>query len=587
MQTGDRAIAATRPHETHGIRRAWIVALAVLAWWMALSATMLGQDAFKVLPINPDLDARPDPATGRVDSAKRLAYSERMRLVNDILSNSAQLNDNRAAFDQWFLEVIFPAMAQDSNPALADMATAREDFFASLERVSNPAAYDHLVKDLAFPTFRDIAADNYHPAVRLNAATVVGRLDARMGRGRDSTPEPLAEALPVLLSWFEDGANPEYLRIAALFGIERHASIDGQKTAGRWDDALRSRVQTALLPLLLPAPEGRSQEADYWMKRLALRALGGTREVGNNAEVAVAIRGMLSDVEQVLPIRIEAAIAYGKMRFANPADAQAKEVAFEVARLAVAAANDELTVLEETEEHMKLLGQFRTATPAGGTGTMGFAGSGPGGGVAPPGNGPAGASAGGASGSASAPPAGSAGGAVPGSGPGGSRGPGGSGPGGRGTGNSRPGAQGSGGTLGGTMGGMMGGMMGGQGVPANELPAYRYRLSQRRFMTVLYSLQMAMKSEGASPTGLETMGTSDPELQQISAALGKLMVAAQAGLSDREKELDLEKALSDFRANVKKEAEALERLLPTVAEDSGDPAASGDATDDPFTSGGN
>ena len=129
----------------------------------------------------------------------------------------------------------------------------------------------------------------------------------------------------------------------------------------------------------------------------------------------------------------------------------------------------------------------------------------------------------------------------------------------------------------------MGGMMGGQGTPALDLPAYRYRLSQRRFMSVLYSLQMAMKSEGGVPTGLETMGASDPELQQISAALGKLMVAAQAGLSDREKELDLEKALSDFRANVKKEADALERLLPTVTEESGDSGA----VDDPFATGGN
>lgn len=580
MQTGARAVAATREQESYRVWRAFVLGLVVLAWWAGMSASVFGQDVtFKVLPILAEFDTRPDPATGRVDSAKRAAYGERQRLVNEILTGAAGLNDNRAAFDQWYLEVVFPMMAQDTNEALAAMPTLREEFFSILERASNQEAYTHLVKDLAFPTFRDIAVDSYHPAVRLNAATIVGRLDARMGRGRDVAPEPLAEALPVLLQWFEDGAQPEFLRIGSLYGIERHASIDGQKTAGRWDDALRLRVQSALLPLLQPAPEGRSAEADYWMKRLACRALGGTREVGNNAEVAAALRAVLVDASMAVPLRCEAAIAYGKMRFANPADAQAKEVAFEVARLAVAAAQDELTVLEETEDQMKLLNQYRTAAPSTAGGTMGFMGSGPGGGAAPPSGGPSGASAGGGAGSsASAPPASSpGGGGVPASGPGGRPG------------SSRPGSGQGSGSSGSSMGSMgtLGGMNGmgmGQGAAALELPAYRYRLSQRRFLSTVYSLQMAMKSEGSVPTGLTTMGASDPELKQISDALGKLLVAASAGISDREKELNLEEALEEFRDNVKEEAEALEAILPAAPAEAGDGEAA--PADDPFSADG-
>lgn len=572
MQAGARAIAATRDHEVINLRKAKLILLALLAWWVALSVSLSAQDTtFKVLPLNPEFDTRPDPDTGRVDSAKRAAFGERAQLVNDIFTGRASLDDNRIAFDQWFQEVIFPLMAQDTDAELAEMANQRETMFASLERATNQPALEHFARDLALPTFRDIANDSYHPAVRLNAATIVGRLDRVVGRRRDIAPEPLPEALPVLLQWFEDGALPPYVRIAALFGLDRHAAIDGQKQAGRWDDATRLRFHTALLPVLAAAPEGTSAEADYWMKRLACRALGSARSVGNNAEVATALRAVLADESLPLSVRCEAAIAYGKLQFANPADSQAKEVAIEVARLAVAAAQDELVALEAAEDHVKLVSQFRTAAPAGAMpGMAGIMGAGGPGAMPLPG-GPTGVSGpGGASGASGE--EGAAGG--PSSGPGGrpaSRGPGGGSGGG-----SSAASGGSGSAMPGIFGNPAGG---GSSV---DLPAYQFRLSQRRLMSTLYQLQMSMKTEGSSPMGLTTHANADPLVAQIAKGISELMTSAQVGISDRET-LDLEKALDDFKSDVRDKADDLEQLLPAPAvDDSTGGDAGGADGDDPF-----
>ena len=115
-----------------------------------------------------------------------------------------------------------------------------------------------------------------------------------------------------------------------------------------------------------------------------------------------------------------------------------------------------------------------------------------------------------------------------------------------------------------------------------DLPAYQFRLSQRRLMSTLYQLQMSMKTEGSSPMGLTTHANADPLVAQIAKGISELMTSAQVGISDRET-LDLEKALDDFKSDVRDKADDLEQLLPAPAvDDSTGGDAGGADGDDPF-----
>ena len=93
-------------------------------------------------------------------------------------------------------------------------------------------------------------------------------------------------------------------------------------------------------------------------------------------------------------------------------------------------------------------------------------------------------------------------------------------------------------------------------------------------MTVLYHLREAMKVEGDGRGGLSTLAPSDAKVTEVSTALDELMVAAQAGLSDKETD-SFGAILKRFRDDVEKKAAALDRLQPVAEEAGGDTDAFG------------
>lgn len=111
---------------------------------------------------------------------------------------------------------------------------------------------------------------------------------------------------------------------------------------------------------------------------------------------------------------------------------------------------------------------------------------------------------------------------------------------------------------------------------STRLPVWRFRLSQRRLMTVAYYLQNAMKPEGAPNGGLLALGASAPEVAEIGKALDALMKAAEVG-ADKKDELDLNETLKTYRTGVASAADAIEKLIPAEAAPEGTDPASGEA----------
>ena len=135
MRSNVQAVSACCNRNQALSARQWmILGLAFVAWGFFLSAGQaLGQaEGYKSLPLNAEFVSPPDsgePKDRRAESARRQRYSERLRLVNDIYKGSASFEDNQAAFDQWYNEVVFAQMAQDSDVMLEAMATNREAMF--------------------------------------------------------------------------------------------------------------------------------------------------------------------------------------------------------------------------------------------------------------------------------------------------------------------------------------------------------------------------------------------------------------------------------------------------------------------------
>ena len=171
-------------------------------------------------------------------------------------------------------------MAQDSDVMLEAMAANREAMFKQLGNAANAQAVNHLVANLAFNKFQEIATDNY-PTSRLNAVVILGHLDQTISKPRN-VALPTGQGLPVLLQYVQDSAAGIHQRLQ-LCGASKDIAESMDKNKNPQIAAQqRSQVIAALLPLLGPKPDDRSQPVDYWMKRMAIRSLG-TRELGNNA----------------------------------------------------------------------------------------------------------------------------------------------------------------------------------------------------------------------------------------------------------------------------------------------------------------
>ena len=152
-------------------------------------------------------------------------------------AQTAEYSPPRCTFDggehQGFGEGISPVLfSQDDAHYAREPRHAREDAGGSVYAVhwrgEVQAPRDKMI-ELTMKAMGPISAGSYHPAVRYNAALVLGRLDQTPGTtGAGATPpKPLATGTNALTALVErDDINgvpvPSSVKMAALVGLERH-----------------------------------------------------------------------------------------------------------------------------------------------------------------------------------------------------------------------------------------------------------------------------------------------------------------------------------------------------------------------------
>jgi hypothetical protein len=337
------------------------------AFWLgtvALLSLPVCAQTYKTLPIPEAFDrTSADSIEDRRARAEKLKQiiareTEYRGLALSVLKGEQDLNANASKFDAWFNQVVFAQMTADDEESLRQLATRRSDFFntyvsgpnnsSSGNSAAKKAAFEHLVRDVAFKTCSQIVINSdsptYAEAVKINAMLIINDLNLVEGKHATNPPRPLPEAYRFIVNVINAPALPDYLKAAAMIGFERHASLDAQ--APFLADADRVSGKTLCATLLGAKPADRSEDLHYWMQRKAARIAGMYGDPGAGNEIGAALARVMSDTKARLWLRLEAAQAYGNLKFPNPTDANAEAATKKLGQLTLSALRDEAAWLQ-------------------------------------------------------------------------------------------------------------------------------------------------------------------------------------------------------------------------------------------------
>lgn len=210
-------------------------------------------------------------------------------IAQQCLKDPNYYNTNKAKFDEYFNNYLFPSMTRTEPDKLGEVGKIREDLFKNyFSKTTNTA----LQADLTDMTFKQmgkiVAALNppCHPAARYNAILAIGQLDESYG----SPEKPYLPANKAMLTVVDSATTgnrfPPSVILGAIVGLERHALLK---------DTLPPETVNAMRAALLklvshdePIHE-MDRDAYSWMRLRAASALARLGTVGDKNAVHDAI----------------------------------------------------------------------------------------------------------------------------------------------------------------------------------------------------------------------------------------------------------------------------------------------------------
>ena len=204
-------------------------------------------------------------------------------------------------FFTWY----YQSMTGKSPAQLATLGKFRQDLFRILNVPNgSPVAREH-VTGITIKAMTAFAKGNFHPAVRYNAALVLGQLDKEpTGAGANApAPVPLPASTASLVDLLEGGqknpaAIPSSVTVGALVALERQTRLG-------IDPQYADRISKAALAVATAAerPEDISAPVFDWMRSLAARVLANQFAKGVTPPVHTALVKLISDKKMGLDDR--------------------------------------------------------------------------------------------------------------------------------------------------------------------------------------------------------------------------------------------------------------------------------------------
>ncbi len=239
---------------------------------------------------------------------------------------SGNVDSDRAALDQFFDKYYFArwtALEDLGEGQMVSAGTAQEgvqDLFKDFQAVTGNARTYLL--DKSFQTLQKMAADPLaHPSARVNAVFAIGRLTLREPAARNAPPTLYAPTLPYLIAEYQKADTPQFIKLAALNGVVRHAG------AGIEDETLKNEtVPNFFLSIISAGRPGQNvnreeQDMKDWFRSVAMDGLAGLKSVGTGGKTINALVALMGDVSETLEIRTKAARTLGDLDYQAAATA--------------------------------------------------------------------------------------------------------------------------------------------------------------------------------------------------------------------------------------------------------------------------
>jgi hypothetical protein len=234
----------------------------------------------------------PRPAAAQKALKPQIEKAQAAALTGRVATILRDTNDpgdaEKKVLDDFFMKYLFPSMtAYDPPELLGQLSTSREQLFTRYINTSKSQGARDYLNSNALKAMSAIAKGAYHPAVRYNAALIVGQLDQAPG-----TPLPASTETLVSLLENDEFAKipvPTALKVAAIVGLQRR--IDGL------EPAMAERVAKASTAIALrkELPEDASPEAYGWVRKNAAKLLTAQVAKGMTPEVHQTMVTLISD----------------------------------------------------------------------------------------------------------------------------------------------------------------------------------------------------------------------------------------------------------------------------------------------------
>ena len=264
----------------------WLVCSLMLVFVLA---SLANAQNYEALPIHPDfvLPKKNDFDNPSEYRAADREVKNRLKAARSAVTNAVKSGNTNFGpdGDKYMLEYRLARMTQTSDAFLSSLGILRTDFMKQyMDR--KPAAIRRAVITKVLPELEKIAlGDQFHPAVRVNAVTMIGLLDER-GGDSGTPPVPSAAAYQSLKRIWAANGTLEAVKAGALSGVRRFAEISRR---GPGDQSSVGDIKNEMLAILGGTAAGQDKwkpDFDYWMKRRATQILGFIGE-GNDVVDAV------------------------------------------------------------------------------------------------------------------------------------------------------------------------------------------------------------------------------------------------------------------------------------------------------------
>jgi hypothetical protein len=251
-------------------------------------------------------------------------------------------------FDAFFNEFVFPYYL---SPKFADRLPQLRDQLRRYFLIGKSGEpYDRLNK-LTRDFVQQILRTSKDPALLYNAVLMLGELNEFEASGT-KLMKPLPAALPELIKLLNDPGQPDYIRVAALVGALRHASLSDTYPLAAEPKAALAKTALAMLKQA-QVPKSRTPAGHAYVRRNAADLLGYLGDLGKDNENLNAVLAVLNDPRASLSMRLGMLPVLGMFRYGNNAKVDFASLLSTVGHTAVEAAERELvraaTISEERQ----------------------------------------------------------------------------------------------------------------------------------------------------------------------------------------------------------------------------------------------